>query len=242
MNRTENRENGRRRGRKKTSRLRRYKRSILMICTVLVFLSGALAVSSIRLQAKNAQYKAQEEELEAQIREEEKRAQEVEEFEDYVKTLKKEGNFRYMGSDIFFHSLEVGETCEVKLEEGKIMMVKLHEVRPVDSEGYREAIFEVDGNRRSVHIKDTDVTVNSNNSVLYADEDNPLEVGANIPGNIIRVLVKEGDEVEEKQPIAVIEAMKMETNILATAKGTVEKIYISEGQQVKAGEMVAKLK
>ena len=163
-------------------------------------------------------------------------------FEDYVKTLKKEGNFRYMGSDIFFHSLEVGETCEVKLEEGKIMMVKLHEVRPVDSEGYREAIFEVDGNRRSVHIKDTDVTVNSNNSVLYADEDNPLEVGANIPGNIIRVLVKEGDEVEEKQPIAVIEAMKMETNILATAKGTVEKIYISEGQQVKAGEMVAKLK
>ncbi len=41
-----------------------------------------------------------------------------------------------------------------------------------------------------------------------------MEVGANIPGNIIRVLVKEGDTVEEKQPIAVIEAMKMETNIL----------------------------
>lgn len=93
-----------------------------------------------------------------------------------------------------------------------------------------------------IKIKDTDVTINSNNSVLYADEDNPMEVGANIPGNIIRVLVKEGDTVEEKQPIAVIEAMKMETNILATAKGTVEKIYISEGQQVKAGEMVAKLK
>ena len=163
-------------------------------------------------------------------------------FDDYVKTVKKEGNFRYMGSDIFFHSLEVGETCEVKLEEGKILMVKLHEVRPVDSEGYREAIFEVDGNRRSVRIKDTDVTVNSNNSVLYADENDPLQVGANIPGNIIRVLVKEGEAVEEKQPIAVIEAMKMETNILATAKGTVEKIYVSEGQQVKAGEMVAKLK
>ena len=163
-------------------------------------------------------------------------------FEDYVKTIKKEGNFRYMGSDIFFHSLEVGETCEVKLGEGKILMVKLHEVRPVDNEGFREAIFEVNGNRRIIKIKDTDVTINSNNSVLYADEDNPMEVGANIPGNIIRVLVKEGDTVEEKQPIAVIEAMKMETNILATAKGTVEKIYISEGQQVKAGEMVAKLK
>ena len=163
-------------------------------------------------------------------------------FEDYVKSIRKDGNFRYMGSNIFFHSLQVGETCEVKLGEGKLLIVKLHEVRPVDSEGYREAIFEVNGNRRIIKIKDTDVTVNSSNSVLYADEDNPLEVGANIPGNIIKVLVKEGEAVEEKQPIAIIEAMKMETNILATAKGTVEKIYVSEGQQVKAGEMVAKLK
>ena len=122
------------------------------------------------------------------------------------------------------------------------MMVKLHEVRPVDSEGNREAIFEVDGNRRIIKIKDNDVTVNSHNSVLYANEDEPMEVGANIPGNIIKVLVKEGDAVEENQPIAVIEAMKMETNILAKASGTVEKIYVSEGQQVKAGEMVAKLK
>ena len=43
---------------------------------------------------------------------------------------------------------------------------------------------------------------------LYADENNPLEVGSNIPGNIIKVLVKEGDVVEANQPIATIEAMK----------------------------------
>ena len=163
-------------------------------------------------------------------------------FEDYVKSLRKDGNFRYMGSDIFFHSLAEGETCEVKLGEGKILIVRLQEVRPVDNEGMREAIFEVNGNRRIIKIKDKTVTVNSSNSVLYADENNPMEIGANIPGNIIKVLVKEGETVEANQPIAVIEAMKMETNILAAAAGTVERIYVSEGQQVKAGEMVAKLK
>lgn len=57
-----------------------------MICMVLVFLSGVLAVSSLKLQAKNAQYKAQEEELQAQIKEEEKRSEEVKEYEEYVKT------------------------------------------------------------------------------------------------------------------------------------------------------------
>lgn len=57
-----------------------------MICMVLVVLSGVLAVSSVKLNAKNAQYKAQEEELEAQIKGEEQRAKEVKEFEEYVKT------------------------------------------------------------------------------------------------------------------------------------------------------------
>lgn len=162
-------------------------------------------------------------------------------FEDYHKSLEKDGNFRYMGSDIFFHSLAVGETCEVKLAEGKVLIVKLHEVREVDDEGNRQVIFEVNGNRRIIKVKDQSVTVNAHNAVLYADPENPKEVGANIPGNIVKILVKEGEEVEEKQPIAIIEAMKMETNILATAKGKIEKICVSEGQQVKAGEMIAKI-
>ena len=81
-------------------------------------------------------------------------------------------------------------TCEVKLGEGRVLIVRLQEVRPVDNDGMREAIFEVNGNRRIIKIKDKTVTVNSSNSALYADESNPLEVGANIPGNIIKVLVK----------------------------------------------------
>ena len=95
---------------------------------------------------------------------------------------------------------------------------------------------------RDAEIKDKTVQTNSSNSVLYANEDDPMEIGANIPGNIIKILVKEGEEVKVNQPIATIEAMKMETNILATADGIVERIHVSEGQQVKAGEMVAKLR
>jgi cell division protein DivIC len=86
MNKERRPEASRQQRRKKISRLRRYKRSILMICMVLVFLSGVLAVSSVKLQAKNARYKTQEEELQAQIREEEKRSEEVKEYEEYVKT------------------------------------------------------------------------------------------------------------------------------------------------------------
>ena len=57
-----------------------------MICLVLVFLTGVVAVDSLTLQAKNAGYKEQEAELEEQIKEEEERSAEVEEFKEYVQT------------------------------------------------------------------------------------------------------------------------------------------------------------
>ena len=156
--------------------------------------------------------------------------------------VERTGNDAGLQAVLFFHGLEEGETCEVKLEEGKILVVKLAEIRDADSEGYRELIFEINGNRRIVRIKDNDMEAAvSGTATRYADEENPLEIGANIPGNIVRVLVSAGDTVEEKQPIAVIEAMKMETNIIAKTAGTVEEIFVKEGQQVKAGEMIALL-
>ncbi len=164
-------------------------------------------------------------------------------FEDYLDSLKKKGNFRLMGSDIFFHGLREGETCEVKVREGKELIVRLSNAREMDEEGYRDVVFEVNGLRSAVKIKDEAASiVQSGSQIIYADSEDPAEIGANIPGTILKVLVAEGDEVEEKQPVAVIEAMKMETNILASMKGTVDKIYVREGQQVKAGEMVVKLK
>ncbi len=162
-------------------------------------------------------------------------------YEDYLKSIKKEGDFRHMGSDIFFHGLEIGETCEVKLEEGKEMVIKLDYMHSPDDEGMRELDFEVNGNRRVIKVKDINVR-NANvvaESSRVADEDDPNEVGANIPGNIVKVLVGEGDHINEGEPIAVIEAMKMQTNIIATAEGQIKEICVKEGQQVKAGQLVA---
>ena len=160
-------------------------------------------------------------------------------YEDYIKGLKDVGSLKLMGSDIFFHGLTEGETCEVALEEGKVLVIKLVELRAIDENGDRELVFEVNGNRRVAIIHDKSAkTASAAAAKLFADKDNPNEIGANIPGNIIKVLVAEGDEVTENQPVAVIEAMKMETNILTPVAGKVGKVYIKEGQQVEAGELI----
>jgi len=162
-------------------------------------------------------------------------------YEDYLKE-KENGDYRYMASHLFFHSLLEGETADVKHSTGKRTVVKLIEIRPVNTEGYRDVMFEVNGNHRVVSIKDNNATVaGSKESVLFADPVNAMEIGANIPGNIVKLLVKESEKVALNQPIAIIEAMKMETNIIATSEGTLQQFFVKEGEKVKSGQLVAKL-
>lgn len=86
MNNSTKRTRIKRSGRRRKSGLKHHRRSIFLICAVLVFLSVVLAVGSVKLHTKNEQYKAQEKELEAQIKEEEERSEEVKEYQEYVKT------------------------------------------------------------------------------------------------------------------------------------------------------------
>jgi len=60
-------------------------------------------------------------------------------------------------------------------------------------------------------------------------------VTAPMPGNIIRVDVKQGDKVKAGQVLAILEAMKMETEIPAPKDGTVVQVVTSKGAVVETG-------
>ncbi|MDN5299800.1 MAG: pyruvate carboxylase [Clostridiales bacterium] len=160
-------------------------------------------------------------------------------IDEYFDYLQKTGDFSRMGSDVFFHGLKENETCEVEIEDGKILIVKLLEIGKLQNDGQRNVIFEVNGNRREVSIKDTaSKQVAQASSIVMADEDNPCEVGSPIPGKVFKILVQEGDAVEENTPLFIIEAMKMETVVSARQAGTIEKIYVKQEQIVKSGELL----
>lgn len=63
-----------------------------------------------------------------------------------------------------------------------------------------------------------------------------MEVKARIPGQILQVSVSEGDAVEKKQVMAVMEAMKMEQPIPCPVNGTVRQVFVSQGDRVKSGQ------
>jgi biotin carboxyl carrier protein len=65
------------------------------------------------------------------------------------------------------------------------------------------------------------------------------EVVAPMPGKVVRVLAKQGDEVEAGQGLFVVEAMKMQNEIRSPKKGKLERLLVIEGQVVNAGEPLA---
>lgn len=56
-----------------------------------------------------------------------------------------------------------------------------------------------------------------------------------LPGVILSLNVKQGDSVKRGQKLAVLEAMKMENDILATADGTVKEVFVQVGDSVRQG-------
>ena len=59
-----------------------------------------------------------------------------------------------------------------------------------------------------------------------------------MPGRVVKVLVKSGDRVAERQPLVVIEAMKMENELRAPGDALVRDVNVTEGALVEAGAIL----
>ncbi len=65
------------------------------------------------------------------------------------------------------------------------------------------------------------------------------EVYAPMVGKVVRFLVEVGDEVEEDEPILMIEALKMETPVVSPVDGKVKEFCVKEGQEVESDTVLA---
>ncbi len=66
----------------------------------------------------------------------------------------------------------------------------------------------------------------------------PQRLVAPMPGKVVRVLVNTGDVVAARQPVVVVEAMKMENELRAGRDGTVAEVHAREGMSVDAGALL----
>lgn len=110
-------------------------------------------------------------------------------------------------------------------------------------------VLNLNGRNRPVVLVDTNYVVDGQEFEITAPKRSRTKIKSHdlgqmkspMPGKILKLLVKVGEEVVAGTPILVMEAMKMEHTIKASKAGKIEKIHYKEGDQVAGGVELVKL-
>ena len=116
------------------------------------------------------------------------------------------------------------------------MIVRLDAVGQPDEKGMRNVVCNVNGQIRPIMVRDRSVE-SVTASAEKANSAHPGHVAAPFAG-VVTVTIAAGDTVKAGDPVAVIEAMKMEATITATCDGTIERVVLSQPTKVEGGDLL----
>jgi pyruvate carboxylase len=136
----------------------------------------------------------------------------------------------------FLYGLRSGVEHAVDLEPGVRLLMGVEAVSDPDERGMRTVMCTLNGQLRPVSVRDRSVDAQVK-AAEKADRTDPGQVAAPFAG-VVTLRVAEGDGVEAGDPVATIEAMKMEAAITSPVAGTVSRVAIGEVQQVEGGDLL----
>ncbi|WAR18768.1 PYC-like protein [Mya arenaria] len=157
--------------------------------------------------------------------------------DEYLDFKEKYGPVDALNTRMFLVGPKVAEEIEVEIEKGKTLSIKTLAVGDLDKEGKREVFFELNGQLRSVFIRDNEATkeMHFHPKALKGVHGS---VGAPMPGTVIEVKVKNGDKVVKGQPLLVLSAMKMEMVVNAPMTGIVKNIMAQKDMKLEGDDLL----
>jgi pyruvate carboxylase len=159
-------------------------------------------------------------------------------FEGYHSHAEEFGDVSRLPTIPFFYGLKTNEEVLIEIAPGKTLLITFMNMTEPDVEGNRLIFFRYNGTTRSLKVRDQRV---KSAVVLNKKAEGENEVGAPLQGSLGSILVKEGQEVKHNQPLFTIEAMKMESTVVAQKGGKVKKILLREKTLVQQGDAVMEM-
>jgi pyruvate carboxylase len=155
---------------------------------------------------------------------------------DFEKARATFGNLDSVDTLDYLYGLEQGHEHVVEISKGVRIFVGLEAIGSPDTKGFRTVMATLNGQLRPLNIRDKKIA----SDVVVAEKanpTNPAEVAAPFAG-VVTLQVVEGTPVALGQPIATIEAMKMEATITSNIAGIVRRLAIGKTQSVESGDLI----
>jgi pyruvate carboxylase len=159
---------------------------------------------------------------------------------DYADHRAKYSDVSVLPTPVFFFGLERGEEVNVEIEPGKTLVVKFLTVGDPHADGKRQVFFELNGQPREVMVQDRGL-VAAGPVRVKAEPGNSKHIAAPMPGAVVSITVAAGDTIAPGQKLVTLEAMKMETNLVAERAGKVQEVLIRPGTAVDGGDLLIRL-
>uniref|UniRef100_A0A8C5PVM1 Pyruvate carboxylase n=1 Tax=Leptobrachium leishanense TaxID=445787 RepID=A0A8C5PVM1_9ANUR len=161
-------------------------------------------------------------------------------FEEYKDFGTQFGPVESLNTRLFLEGPKIAEEFEVELERGKTLHIKALALGDLNKAGQREVFFELNGQLRSLLVKDTQA-MKEMHFHPKALKDVKGQIGAPMPGKVIDIKVKEGAKIEKGQPLCVLSAMKMETLVNSPVSGTIKKIYVKLDMHLEGEDLILEI-
>jgi pyruvate carboxylase len=136
----------------------------------------------------------------------------------------------------YLYGLRPGVEHTVAIEPGVDLLLTLEAIGEADGQGMRTVMTTINGQLRPVFVRDLSIAVETT-TAEKADPAVAGQVAAPFSG-VVTLKVAEGDTVTAGQPVASIEAMKMEAAITTPVAGIVKRLAIRATEQVEAGDLL----
>ena len=161
-------------------------------------------------------------------------------FLDFSRDRTVHGDVSVLPTPAFFYGMDPGQEISVEIERGKTLIVRLVAVSEVHDDGSRTVFFELNGQPRSVRVNDA-AQVPRRPAQRKAEPGNAKHVGAPMPGKVVTVAARSGQQVSRGDALVTLEAMKMEAAVRADADGLVAEVLAEPGMQVDAKDLLVVL-
>ena len=146
------------------------------------------------------------------------------------------GDLSVLDTSDYLYGLVPGQEHVIEIDRGVQLFVGLEAIGEADDKGMRTVMTTLNGQLRPVFVRDRSVVVDAH-EVEKADTSIAGHIAAPFSG-VVTLKAEVGASVKAGEPVASIEAMKMEAAITAPVDGVVERLAIGATQQVDAGDLL----
>ncbi|RXN35425.1 pyruvate mitochondrial-like protein [Labeo rohita] len=161
-------------------------------------------------------------------------------FQEFKEFTSNFGPVDCLNTRLFLDGPKIAEEFQVELERGKTLHIKALALGDLNKSGQREVFFELNGQLRSVLVKDT-AAMKEMHFHPKALKDVRGQVGAPMPGKVVEVKVKPGQKVEKGQPLCVLSAMKMETVVNSPISGIISKVHVNADSSLEGDDLILEI-